>query len=196
LTTLLLVLCIGARAAESAELERFLKGLQPSEIFPGADRLADLEGSPPVVSAYQGGEHVGFVFLNLDQQREAGTTALLSSHALTEIEDRTDRFAIVKGGSLLVCGTLEELRARARLPVRIRLSVESGTAGTVAERIGNGVGFSRVNDHTIDLHCLNGDKMAVVRRIAELGQRVHDVDILPPGLDQVYAYFAGPEETP
>jgi Cu-processing system ATP-binding protein len=130
----------------------------------------------------------------LDEQREAGTTALLSSHALTEIEGRTDRIAIVKGGSLLVCGTLDELRARASLPVHIRLSVESGTAGTVAERIGNGIRFSKVNDHTVDLHCLNGDKMAVVRRIAELGQRVHDVDILPPRLDQVYAHFAGEEE--
>lgn len=130
----------------------------------------------------------------LDEQREAGTTALLSSHALTEIEGRTDRIAIVKGGSLLVCGTLDELRAQASLPVHIRLSVDPGTAGVVAERIGNGIGFSKVNDHTVDLHCLNGDKMAVVRRIAELGQRVHDVDILPPRLDQVYAHFAGEEE--
>lgn len=72
LTTLFLVLCIGARAAESAELERFLKGVQPSEIFPGADRLADLEGSPPVVSAYQGAEHMGFVFLNSDVVNATG----------------------------------------------------------------------------------------------------------------------------
>jgi Cu-processing system ATP-binding protein len=130
----------------------------------------------------------------LDQQHEAGTTTLLSSHALTEIEGRSERIAIVKGGLLLVCGTLDELRARARLPVRIRVSVESGTAGAVAERIGNGVDFCQVNGHTVDLHCLNGEKMAVVRRIAELGQQVHDVDIQPPRLDQVYAHFAGPEK--
>jgi NosR/NirI family nitrous oxide reductase transcriptional regulator len=70
--TLLLALCIAAPAAESAELGRFLKGLQPSEIFPGADRLADLEGSPPVASAYRGGEHMGFVFLNSDVVNATG----------------------------------------------------------------------------------------------------------------------------
>ena len=72
LLTLLLALCIAAPAAESAELGRFLKGLQPSEIFPGADRLADLEGSPPVASAFRGGEHMGFVFLNSDVVNATG----------------------------------------------------------------------------------------------------------------------------
>jgi Cu-processing system ATP-binding protein len=130
----------------------------------------------------------------LDEQRAAGTTILVSSHALTEIEGRTERIAIVKDGRLLVCGTLEELRDRASLPVRVRLMVDPGTAASVAERIGNGIELSRVNDRTVELHCLNGDKMTVVRRIAELGQPVNDVDILPPRLDQVYAYFAGEEE--
>jgi Cu-processing system ATP-binding protein len=187
---------VGLTEAASRRVRTYSKGMRQrlglAQALLGQPRLLVLDepttGMDPTLRQH--------FYRILDQQREAGTTALLSSHALTEIEGRTDRIAIVKGGSLLVCGTLEELRARACLPVRIRLSVESGTAGTVAERIGNGVGFSRVNDHTIDLHCLNGDKMAVVRRIAELGQRVHDVDILPPRLDQVYAYFAGPEETP
>ena len=130
----------------------------------------------------------------LAEQHAARTTALVSSHALTEIEGRVDRIAIVKDGSLLVCGTLEELRARASLPVRVRLMVDPGTAGAVAARIGNDIQFSNVNDRTIDLHCLNGDKMTVVRRIAELGEPVNDVDILPPRLDQIYAHFAGEEE--
>lgn len=132
----------------------------------------------------------------LAEQHGAGATALVSSHALTEIEGRTDRIAIVKGGQLLVCGTIEDLRAQASLPVRIRLTVDPGTASIVAQRIGNGITSSRVNDRTVDLHCLNGDKMTVVRRIGELGQPVNDLDIVPPRLDQVYAHFAGEEEAP
>ena len=132
----------------------------------------------------------------LAEQHSAGATALVSSHALTEIEGRTDRIAIVKGGRLIVCGTLDELRAKASLPVRIRLMVDPGTAAAVAERVGNGISLSKVNDRTVDLHCLNGDKMTVVRRIGELGQPVNDLDIVPPRLDQVYAHFAGEEEAP
>ena len=74
--------------------------------------------------------------------------------------------------------------------------VDPGTASIVAQRIGNGITLSKVNDRTVDLHCLNGDKMTVVRRIGELGQPVNDLDIVPPRLDQVYAHFAGEEETP
>ena len=132
----------------------------------------------------------------LAEQHAAGATALVSSHALTEIEGRTDRIAIVKGGRLLICGTLDELRAKASLPVRIRLMVDPGTASIVAQRIGNGITLSKVNERSVDLHCLNGDKMTVVRRIGELGQPVNDLDIVPPRLDQVYAHFAGEEETP
>ena len=132
----------------------------------------------------------------LVEQHAAGATALVSSHALTEIEGRIDRIAIVKGGRLLICGTLDELRAKASLPVRIRLMVDPGTAASVAERIGKGITLSKVNERSVDLHCLNGDKMTVVRRIGELGQPVNDLDIVPPRLDQVYAHFAGEEETP
>ena len=132
----------------------------------------------------------------LGEQHAAGTTALVSSHALTEIEGRTDRIAIVRGGQLLICGTLDDLRTQASLPVRIRLMVDPGTAAAVAERIGAGITLSKVNDHTVDLHCLNGDKMTVVRRIGELGQPVNDVEIVPPRLDQIYAHFAGEEESP
>lgn len=130
----------------------------------------------------------------LGEQHAAGTTVVVSSHALTEIEGRVERIAILKEGSFLVCGSLEELRARAALPVRVRLIVDPGSAGAVAERIGNGIELSKVNDRTVELRCLNGDTMTVVRRIAELGRPVVDIDIAPPRLDQIYAHFAGEEE--
>ena len=80
--------------------------------------------------------------------------------------------------------------------MRIRLIVEPGSAASVADRVGNGIRLSKVNDSTVDLHCFNGDKMSVFRRVAELGRPVNDVDIVLPRLDQVYAHFAGEEESP
>jgi Cu-processing system ATP-binding protein len=185
---------VGLSEAASRRVRTYSKGMRQrlglAQALLGRPRLLVLDeptsGLDPTLR-----EHF---YRILAEQHSAGTTALISSHALTEIEGRVDRIAIVKDGSLLVCGTLEELRARASLPVRVRLMVDPGTAGAVATRIGHGIRFSHVNDRTIDLHCLNGDKMTVVRRIAELGQPVNDVDILPPGLDQIYAHFAGEEE--
>ncbi|MFN5526090.1 ABC transporter ATP-binding protein, partial [Bradyrhizobium sp.] len=52
-----------------------------------------------------------------------GTTVLLSSHALTELEERAGRVIIMNRGLKVADGTLEELRRLARLPTRIRVKV-------------------------------------------------------------------------
>ena len=53
----------------------------------------------------------------IEELRRNGTTALISSHALSEIEARTDRVAIMKAGLLVACGTLDDLRREAGLLV-------------------------------------------------------------------------------
>jgi len=40
--------------------------LAPHEAFPGADRLGDVSGAPPVVGAFSGDNQIGYVFLNSD----------------------------------------------------------------------------------------------------------------------------------
>ena len=49
-----------------------------------------------------------------------GSTVLLSSHALTELEERAGRVIIMNQGVKVADGTLDDLRRVARLPTRIR----------------------------------------------------------------------------
>jgi Cu-processing system ATP-binding protein len=132
----------------------------------------------------------------VEELRHEGTTALISSHALSEIEARTDRVAIMKKGRLVACGTLDALRQAAGLPIRIRVLVTPGEASAVAERISDGLTLHKVNDRRVDLSCIPGDKMRVVRRLADLGEIVRDVDIAAPQLEEIYAHFTGEEMTP
>lgn len=62
---LLLQLLVAGHAA-AADLPRFLEGVEPNAIFPGADRIGVPEGEPPVAPAFKGAEQVGFVFLTSD----------------------------------------------------------------------------------------------------------------------------------
>ena len=55
-----------------------------------------------------------------------GATALLSSHALTELEERAGRVIIMNRGVKVADGTLDELRRIARLPTKIRMKVADG----------------------------------------------------------------------
>lgn len=120
---------------------------------------------------------------------QAGAAAILSSHILTELEARTDRVAIMNKGRLVAYDTLDALRGEAGLSVHIRLTVKDGGTADVAERLRDAAPLTRVNGTQIDLACGTGDKMQILHSIAMLGERVGDVEILPPTFDEVYNHF-------
>ena len=125
----------------------------------------------------------------LEDLKAAGATVIISSHALTEIESRVDRLAILSQGRLVADGSLEALRAAAGLPVSIRVTSRPGEASRVAEAIGDQGRLTKVNDRAVHFTCPGEDKMALVRRIAALGAPVTDVEIAPPRLEEIYAHF-------
>jgi ABC-2 type transport system ATP-binding protein len=56
---------------------------------------------------------------------EGGRTVMLSSHLMGEVEQVTDRVGVIRGGSLVAEGTVEELRGRAGLRVRAEPPAEA-----------------------------------------------------------------------
>ncbi len=130
----------------------------------------------------------------LAELRALGNTVLISSHLLTELETRCDRLAILSHGRLVACGSLDELRAAAGLPLQIRVSVTPGEAGAVAERIAGPCSLRKVNDRSVVLTCAGSDKMQLMHHIAGLGGPVRDVEFTPPGLEEVYKHFSEPPE--
>jgi Cu-processing system ATP-binding protein len=117
-----------------------------------------------------------------------GTTVLLSSHALEELEGRVERVVILDHGLVVADGTLDELRRLARLPVRMRLTLAG--EGGAPDWIGAAGAELRWLDggRTIELSCAPEARMALLRRAAADG-RVVDLDIAPPTLDELYAHF-------
>jgi NosR/NirI family nitrous oxide reductase transcriptional regulator len=55
-----------------ADLPRFLKHVQPTEIFQEADHFGPIQGSPPVAPAYAGDRLLGYAFLNSDLVTSVG----------------------------------------------------------------------------------------------------------------------------
>ena len=123
---------------------------------------------------------------------QQGTAIVLSSHVLTEVEAGTDRIAIMRQGKLAACGTAAALKRQAGLAVTIRVAVSPGGGERLAAALG-GRSPTPINDHAVELHCTAGEKRALIERILGLGDAVEDIEIVPPGLDAVYARFGGPE---
>ena len=125
----------------------------------------------------------------IDGLHKQGTTSIISSHALNEVEARADRFVIMKAGVIVACGTLDELYQQVSLPVELKVSVVAGDAASIAERLGSEVEINKLNNQSFTLSCSSDEKMSLIRRITELGDAVQDLQITPPRLDEVYSYF-------
>ena len=121
----------------------------------------------------------------IDEMAANGTALLIASHALTELEARTDRIAIMRGGRLVADDTLAQLSRRAALPIRISLTAEDGAADHVQAELGG----HRINGRSVEILCNADEKMAHLARITGLGTAVRNVEIAPPSLEDLYRHY-------
>ncbi|MFV0410645.1 MAG: ATP-binding cassette domain-containing protein [Paracoccus sp. (in: a-proteobacteria)] len=124
----------------------------------------------------------------IDALAARGASVLLSSHALTEVEARTDRLVILSHGRIVAAGSLADLRAQAGLPLVLTVTAAGGRGAALAESL---TGAERLADDRLRLLIAPGEKMAMLRRIADLGGLVADFDIAPPSLEDIYSHFSG-----
>ena len=115
----------------------------------------------------------------------SGTTVLLSSHALQELEGRVERVVILGQGRVVADGTMEELRRLARLPVQLRLTLADGS---LPDWLGAATTWRRIDSRVVELSCPPEAKMALLHR-ATADSRIADLDLLRPTLDELYAHF-------
>lgn len=120
----------------------------------------------------------------------SGTAVLLSSHALTELETRTDRIAIMSKGKLLADNSLAALRKIAHLPIQVKVT----TSEADADRIALALGGERVNGHSITLSCQQDGKVAMLGQITSMGDVIEDVDVMPASLEDLYRYYSVSKE--
>ncbi|MEX3007845.1 ABC transporter ATP-binding protein [Hoeflea sp. TYP-13] len=123
----------------------------------------------------------------IDEMASHGTAVLIASHALTEVEARTDRIAIMRKGRLVANDTLTRLSSRAELPIRLRLTAQNNDATEIHERLGG----ERINGASVELLCQPENKMERLARIAALGDLVIDVEMDPPSLEDLYRHYSG-----
>jgi ABC-2 type transport system ATP-binding protein len=120
------------------------------------------------------------------EARAAGTTVLLSSHILAQVEVLADRVSIIRLGKIVESGTLTELRHLTRTTITVE-TTES--AAGIADLPG-------VHDFAVEdgyaRFDVDGDRIdAVVRHLAGLG--VRSLVSHPPTLEQLLLRHYGDE---
>lgn len=120
----------------------------------------------------------------LDGLAAEGAAILLSSHALTEVEARTDHILILSKGVLVAEGALADLRRRAALPVVMTVVPQPGQGADLAAALPGAVPVGGAYQIT----CPQEEKLALLGRIAALG--VADLEVTPPSLEDIYSHFS------
>jgi Cu-processing system ATP-binding protein len=116
---------------------------------------------------------------------DGGTTVLLSSHALEELEGRVERIIILGHGRVVADGSITELRELAQLPVRLRLTL---VGPALPDWLGGISNLCWVGRQVVELSCPPEAKMTLLHR-ATGDSHIADLGLLPPTLDELYAHF-------
>lgn len=125
----------------------------------------------------------------IEQLRADGSSIVLSSHALAELAERAGRIIIMNRGAVIAHGSIDELRRLANLPARIRIELQPGAGAQLASRL-SGRGLLReINGHCIELEASDSDRIEIVRRAVADDGPARDISVIPPTLDDLYAYF-------
>ena len=130
-------------------------------------------------------------YATLRALREQGVTMILSSHILAELQERVDRLAILSAGRVQAVGSVQALRERMALPLRLELATSRSGAAAVRAAIGTlPVSSQRWQGARFFGHFPREARMAVLAALAGLGSDLQDFRIHEPSLEDVFFGFA------
>jgi Cu-processing system ATP-binding protein len=127
----------------------------------------------------------------LHELNTQGVTVVITSHILSEIQERVQRLAVLKSGKLNALGTVQALRESVDLPLTIQVQQQCSANTLQVALQGVALESLTVADKTAIIRCHRAHKMEVLRRLGSLGDALQDVVVKEPTLEDVFLGYAG-----
>lgn len=125
----------------------------------------------------------------IHEMKRAGVTILLSSHALTELDDRIDRVAILNKGHLAAVGTIPDLRRHIGLAAEISIHAPESSVHVLAQHFSNRFEANCFDNNVARLYCPMDQKVALLKEIMDLNIAFTDIEVNDPSLEQVFMAY-------
>jgi Cu-processing system ATP-binding protein len=122
----------------------------------------------------------------LGELRADGITVVLTSHVLSEVEQRVDRLALMSSGKLQAVGTVQALRAALDLPLAFDVCVRDGGERDLRAALTTLSIESEIHHGRARFHCARNAKLAVLAALSTLGSDLVDVNLKEPTLEDVF----------
>ena len=120
-----------------------------------------------------------------------GVTMILTSHILAEIQERVDRLAIMAAGKVQATGTVQALRERMDLPLWFHVRLPHADFERVRAVLGSlPITAIEAREDHVAVQCRRDTKMLVLQALATLGDKVLDLHVHEPSLEDVFFGFS------
>jgi Cu-processing system ATP-binding protein len=128
----------------------------------------------------------------LREMKDQGATVMLTSHILSEIQERVDRLGIMKNGKIQAIGTVHSLREAMALPMWFELRLAPGAEPALRLALALlDVGQIEIEGDRARVHCPRDAKMAVLKALSAMNGQATDLQIREPSLEDVFLGYAG-----
>jgi len=133
------------------------------------------------------------VYRIINEAKQAGATVLISSHALTELDERIDRVAILNRGDLVAVGAIADLRRNIGLESEIRVAATAENMQALARHFAGHPAGRYEERHFMNgvaiLSCPVTDKVAFLKDLMSLNINIADIEVSDPSLEQVFMAY-------
>jgi Cu-processing system ATP-binding protein len=127
----------------------------------------------------------------LRQLKDEGVTMVITSHILAEIQERVDRLAIMATGKVQALGTVSALREQMHLPLWFNIRVAPDDVDAIRTALSHlPIGAIEIRDDCLAVQCPRDSKMAVITALAALNDKVRDITVREPSLEDVFFGFS------
>jgi Cu-processing system ATP-binding protein len=181
---------VGLAAAAGRRVKGYSKGMRQrlgfAQALLGAPKLLFLDEPTTGLDP----EGIRDFYRILAEMKQGGTTIVLTSHILAEIEQRVDRLAIMKTGRIHAVGSVESLRDMMALPVRFELRMDAANEPLLRRTLAPlAVGDIRVEAGRTSVHCPRESRMQVLQALTTIGAA--DLQIREPSLEDMFLGYPG-----
>ncbi|MCU0490395.1 MAG: heme ABC exporter ATP-binding protein CcmA [Chloroflexaceae bacterium] len=116
----------------------------------------------------------------------AGTTVLLSSHILGDVQEVADRVAILDHGRLVALDSVAALAQQCALPERLRIQVGEPSDHAVELARRAGAATAELHGETLEVAVPRERKLAVLQALMAAGVVIRDFSSAPPTLEAIF----------
>uniref|UniRef100_A0A2A4Z3D3 ABC transporter ATP-binding protein n=1 Tax=OCS116 cluster bacterium TaxID=2030921 RepID=A0A2A4Z3D3_9PROT len=129
------------------------------------------------------------VYSIINEEKHAGATVFISSHALTELDDRIDRVAIMNQGALVAIDTIDGLRRDIGLKSIIKITTNSKDMERIIHKFKPDIEKFEGDKNRISLACPLEEKTVLLQSLFNLNINLTNIEIVDPSLEQVFMQY-------